>query len=224
MKYLLIVFLLACEPLTTTSPIASGDSTLADVVSQDSTKAPVKPAMALAWGKDHPDWGKALIDAVMNSDLKDVPHPCPKSYSTKECLIQALSIASKYESGFKPETVYEECSNDKTKYTEVVWVESKKKWCRKSSAPEGYAVSRGLLQISISSSNSSSYKCGTKEPKQLHDPIFNLQCGVKIAVFQINKSGKFYSDNKEGLSAYWSVFRGHSDSRPKILTYLKGLK
>jgi len=166
--------------------------------------APVTPKappqmMALAWGPWHSDWDKWLTDAVNASAIKpDLVKPC-KNLSSKDCLIQALSIMAKYESGFKPAESYAEGFND---------------------AKGDKVISRGLLQISIESANQSQYSCGIKTASELHDPKINIICAVKIAVYQINRDGTFFGGDKLGLGRYWSVARKSSSSYYKIQKYL----
>ncbi len=69
-------------------------------------------------------------------------------------------------------------------------------------------ISRGLLQISQSSSNQSAYKCGTKKPEDLHNPLFNLSCGVKIISYWTKDKSVLGSDTQNlGCGRYWSVCR-----------------
>lgn len=154
----------------------------------------------LAWGDKYPEWDKYLSDAVNASALRsDVKTPC-KTLPAKKCLIQLISIMAKYESSFKPETQFKESFND-----------SKGK----------PVISRGLLQLSIESANQKAYGCNIKKAEELHNPKTNLECAVKIVVFQANKSGTLMGEPKLGCSSYWSVCRASSKSNAKILTYLK---
>jgi hypothetical protein len=80
-------------------------------------------------------------------------------------------------------------------------------------------ISRGLLQISLSSSRNRNYQrlgCPVETTADLHDPTKNLQCGVAIFNHLTNdyncisckypqghsKAGKF-----AGISRYWSTLR-----------------
>jgi hypothetical protein len=107
---------------------------------------------------------------------------------------------SKYESSFKPETNYTESFKD-----------SKGK----------PVISRGLLQLSIESVNQKAYGCAIKQEKELNDAIKNLQCSVRVIVYQSNKAGSLMDGVRGGCSAYFSVCRKSSKSYAKILDYLK---
>ena len=109
---------------------------------------------------------------------------------------------AKYESSFKPETQFKESFND-----------SKGK----------PVISRGLLQLSIESANQKAYGCNIKKAEEMHNPKTNLECAVKIVVFQANKSGTLMGEPKLGCSSYWSVCRKSSGSNAKIISYLQNL-
>lgn len=184
---------------------------LATLLLASCAMTPSKPALpvetpkpevktTLAWGDKYPEWDKALTDAVNTSALRsDVKTPC-KTLTPKKCLIQLISIMAKFESSFKPETQFKESFND-----------SKNK----------PVISRGLLQLSIESANQKAYGCNIKKAEELHNPKTNLECAVKIVVFQANKSGTLMDGNRGGASAYWSVARKSSGSNAKILKYLE---
>lgn len=156
----------------------------------------------LAWGDKYPEWDKALTDEIKLAKLPaNTKTPC-KKLSVNDCLAQLVSIMAKYESSFKPETQFKESFND-----------SKGK----------PVISRGLLQLSIESANQKAYGCNIKKAEELHNPKTNLECAVKIVVFQANKSGTLMDGNRGGASAYWSVARKSSGSNAKILKYLEAL-
>lgn len=84
---------------------------------------------------------------------------------------------------------------------------------------ENLVVSRGLLQLSIESSNG--YGCGFNNEKELHNPKKNLSCGVVIMnkwigivdkVIAAKIGGKW-----KGAARYWSPFR----SKNKLLEIVK---
>jgi hypothetical protein len=160
----------------------------------------VKPKVILAWGESRQDWTNHLVKEIDSKEWSpNIKNHC-KKIEFKECLAQAISIMAKYESGFKPETSY---------------VESFKGQDGKN------IVSRGLFQISISSSNQSAYKCETKTIEQLYDPKFNISCMVKIVNFWLNKDLVFFGGEKLGLGRYHSTGRASSKSNAKILKYLE---
>lgn len=163
-----------------------------------------EPRVVLAWGTSHPDWDKALYEAIDN--LKQ-PHngspvklktPC-KKLDTRDCAAQLLSAIAKRESGFDPSVKYNE-----TGHLQGV-------------------VSRGLFQISKDSANQSAYNCNIGDAKDLHDPKINIQCAVKILGYQALKTGTLIDGEKGGCGAYWSVCRsknGKSESYKFIMNYM----
>lgn len=157
--------------------------------------------VVLAWGTSHPDWDKALYEAIDN--LKQ-PHngspvklktPC-KKLDTRDCAAQLLSAIAKRESNFKTETTYNE-----TGHLQGV-------------------VSRGLFQISKDSANG--YGCNIVNEKQLHDAQKNIQCAVKILARWSTKDGVLIGPNKKGCARYWAVCRETSGSYKKIMEYMSG--
>lgn len=162
--------------------------------------------VVLAWGTSHPDWDKALYEAIDN--LKQ-PHdgstvklktPC-KKLDTRDCAAQLLSAIAKRESNFKTDTKYEENFSD----------------------ANGRVISRGLFQISQLSANQSAYSCGIVDAFDLHDPTVNIRCAVKILAYQALKTGVLIDGEKGGCSSYWSVCRsknGKSESYKFIMNYM----
>lgn len=185
------------------------------------TPTPVKkPVPVLAWGEKRSDWSEHLLAEIDKLKWsKDIKTPCTK-LAFNECLAQTISIMAKYESGFKPQTESRECKKDKCVYSVGCTFYPEYGYCRNSSQKKP-VTSRGLLQISISSSNVPEYSCGTKTEDELHDPKFNLSCAVKIAHYWLNRDLVLYGEDKLGMGRYWSVMRKSSDSQAKILTYLK---
>jgi hypothetical protein len=132
------------------------------------------PAVAqdyAAWAKKNTDgaWTASAEVAVAGSNLvnsvpRDVQKFCPgykaqDSTGKKIFWVGLLSIVARPESNFRPETKYAENFND---------------------ANGNKVISRGLLQISIESANQRKYSCNIKRAEDLHDPVINLACGVKI--------------------------------------------
>jgi len=72
-------------------------------------------------------------------------------------------------------------------------------------------TSTGLLQISLSSSQQSRYSCGLTKQSDLHDPLKNLSCGIKILQALVAENGVIAdgrdSSNAKGGARYWSVLR-----------------
>jgi hypothetical protein len=174
-----------------------------------------------AWGVKNPVWDIALYDAVKKSEINSkVKIPC-KKLNAKECLAQTISIMAKYESSFKPETIFYECSKKSNVYGKTAFYDKERGWCMKgvSQYDGGFVISRGLLQISIASAKS--YGCPIEKSTDLHNAQINLECGVKIATNWINKDGVFFGGDKLGIGRYWSVGRKSSPSNTKILKYLE---
>lgn len=179
--------------------LLSGCATIEPVKTNPVVEAP-KEKIILAWGEKHQDWTDHLIKEIESKEWSsDIKNHC-KKLDVKTCLAQAISIMAKYESGFKPETSYEESFKGQDGKN---------------------IISRGLFQISISSSNQSAYKCGTKTIEQLHEPLFNITCMVKIAHYWVNKDKVFFGGDKLGLGRYHSVGRVSSKSNIKILKYME---
>lgn len=163
----------------------------------------VESKLVLAWGEAHQDWTSHLVNEIKNSGIKStVKTPCP-NLDLNTCFAQLVSIMAKYESAFKTESQYKESFKD---------------------SKGNYVVSRGLLQISIESANQSAYKCNIKDATELHNPLVNLSCAVKIITYQANKSGYLMAEPKLGCASYFSVCRNSSSANKKIKSYLSGLK
>lgn len=167
-------------------------------------KAPAEYTNYLSQALDN--YGSAMFDLKEPKDMSDF---CPKFSKMqrdekKQVFIMLISAMAKRESGFKTSTSY---------------VESFKGSDGKN------VVSRGLLQISQSSSNQSAYKCGTTKADMLYDPKFNLECGVKILNYwtKDNAFGGSNSDPKRGAGRYWSVMRP-GNSQNYIKSRVKSLK
>lgn len=188
----------ATQPTTTTPKLEVIPGTVVSVPDKpvESTKK-----IPLAWGPDHPEWDKALYDAIaeIKSDKEiDLIIPCSSKTHPVECVAQLISIMAKYESDFNPDASYKEGFSD----------------------ADGPVISRGLLQISQLSANQKAYGCNIKNAKDLHDPKVNLKCAVKIISYQAMKSGTLIGEPKKGCAAYWSVCRQSSGSYKKIMKYM----
>lgn len=152
----------------------------------------------LAWGTKYPAWDKALYEALAKQDFSDVKSPCQK-LDTHNCAAQLISKMAQYESSFKPETTYKE-----------------------SGHLQG-VTSRGLFQLSIVSAKSKVYGCTEiKVEQDLHDPIKNIQCMVKIfghwsRTYKVMLNGK----KESGAGRYHSVGRETSGSYKKIVAYME---
>jgi len=173
--------------------------------------------MSAAWA--HLSYGKewtgfvlqALADfgspLYFNGAPRDAKEFCPNFVNLSkeqrtEFYVELISSMTKYESSFKAKTTYTEDFKD---------------------AKGKYVVSRGPLQISQESANGKRYKCDITKESQLHDPLINFQCGVKILAYWIPLDGnigvtdKTSSSPNKGGARYWSVLRNKSSSRAKII-------
>lgn len=158
--------------------------------------------LVLAWS-GQPDGAKWT--AFLDEAMKDLPEagpivtPC-KKLTLKPCAKQLLSIMAKRESGFKPETSFNETGH------------------------LAGVTSRGLFQLSYDSANQKAYKCGIAKAKDLHDPKTNIQCAVKILSYQAKKTGTLIDGTADGgCGTYWSVCRsknGTSKSYKEISQYM----
>lgn len=184
---------------------------------------PEKP-VSLSWentDKPHPEraaWSKTLLEEISAksdalSAASDVQSFCPNfSKLDKETKIKTLAEImvgmARYESGFNPESDYRECSTKSCRYRSGCFTHPTYGFCMKGNPKidGGVVTSRGLLQMSISSSNN--YGCGLKESLELHDPIKNLKCATLILEKQIKRSGKI-----TGEPQYWAVIR--ASRKPK---------
>lgn len=188
-----------------------------------------RPKVALAWDGKHPDaakWTDYCIDTVGKMPMVDIVPTDFKKFPAGKIersvfWCQLLSKMAQYESNYKPETIYKECSKDKAKYKDAKWFESEKAYCIGGSKLDGgVAISRGLFQISIQSANS--YGANLTDPKKLHGPLTNIWAAILILNRWVVKD-KVVAIDKLGCARYWSVCRPHSDSKPKIMNYMKEL-
>lgn len=184
--------------------------------------------VALAWdGKatDAAKWSKYCVETVSAMPMVDIVPTDFKAKFPAGKLDRAifwchlLSKMAQYESNYKPETIYKECSKDSKKYKDAKWFESEKAYCIGGSKLDGgVAISRGLFQISIQSANS--YGANLTDPKKLHGPLTNIWAAILI----LNRwvvNDKVVAVDKLGCARYWSVCRPTSDSKPKIMNYMK---
>ena len=181
------------------------------------TEAPIEPVaerISLSWETSHPErqaWSDALIASLAQrvpemGKAKDIKTFCPK-YDLLEPKDKIRAFAelmigmAKFESGYKPETAFRECNKTVIKYKKY-FKHPVYGYCMIGDKryDEGVITSRGLLQMSLHSSQS--YGCGLKESNDLHDPIFNLECATKILESRIKKMGLIASS-----SPYWAVLK-----------------
>lgn len=148
--------------------------------------------------------------ALLKAEPTDAAAYCPAYATLNEEEREAfwlglISSMARFESGFRPNTSFQESFNDRT------------------GRP---VVSRGLLQLSHESANSGLYRCGIQNSEELHDPRTNLTCAVKIMAALVSRDGTIGTRQNgrwRGGSAYWSVLRTTSGSNPKIRSYTGGM-
>lgn len=147
-----------------------------------------------------PAWSHVTLGAIQASSLpgvvpSDVDLYCP-SYAKldpirrSEFWLSLVSAIALRESNLNPHDQYQES------FPDVAHIP---------------VISRGLLQLSIESANQSKYACQIGVAEDLHDPIINLRCGVRIMAALVSDSKaiaqKPLARPWRGAAAYWSVLR-----------------
>lgn len=191
MRYLILlcILLVSCSQITLKPPAPSN---------------PVK----ISWeqypeNKLWSDFAYNLLDKELFTSFdkaQDATQFCPKYQSlTRQqkiyVWVELLSTVSKYESSWKPATVFNE------------------------PAPLNYP-SIGLLQLSYEDHAGYPY-CPAKGGKDLKDPLVNLDCGMRILANQVNKKGKIILSS----GVYWSTLKsgGTYSKIPQIVAMTKKL-
>ncbi len=150
--------------------------------------------------------GQDLLDVIPADSGTWCPNYKNLSYNDrKKYWIYVISQMTRFESSFKPETSYTEDFTDS----------SGKK-----------VISRGLLQISIESAKG--YDCEVGNAQELHNPLKNLTCGVRILDRWVGRDGRIAGkvDAKwRGGARYWAVMReADKTSYKTILSTSRALK
>ncbi|MES2801919.1 MAG: transglycosylase SLT domain-containing protein [Bdellovibrionota bacterium] len=150
--------------------------------------------------------GQDLLDVIPADSSMFCPNYKNLTYSErKKYWIYMISAMTKFESSFNTNTTYKEGFNDS------------------SGKP---VISRGLLQISIESSKG--YDCGMSDAQELHNPLKNLSCGLRILDRWVGRDGRIAGkvDAKwRGGARYWAVLReADKTSYKTILSSSKNLK
>lgn len=192
-------------PVSTPKPTPPPENVLREVIPLWEGK--------VAKGKEWTEYVDRQLD-ILGQDLLDVIPAdralfCPKysglSYAQrKHYWTFMLSAMARFESNFNTNSKYTEGFNDSN----------------------GSAViSRGLLQISIESANS--YGCGFKSAQELHDPLKNLSCGIRILNRWVTRDGRIagkVSSKWRGGARYWAVLRaGDKTSYKSIVKWSQTL-
>lgn len=192
-------------PAPTTPPPVSSVDPLAEVQPLWETKVSDGKAWSSHVSGEIDKLGPNLVDVVP----ADASLFCPKfarlsDAQRKQYWVFFISSMVRFESNFKTATKYTEGFND---------------------ANGKAVVSRGLLQISIESANS--YGCGFRNAEELHDPLKNLSCGVRILNRWLGRDGRIGGkiDNQwRGGARYWSVLRaGDKTSYNSIVSWSQNL-
>ena len=150
--------------------------------------------------------GQDLLDVIPADAATFCPNYKNLTYNErKKYWVFIMSVMAKFESGFKTDTSYTEDFTDS----------SGKK-----------VISRGLLQLSIESARG--YDCELGNAQELHNPLKNLSCGVRILDRWVGRDGRIGGkiDGKwRGGARYWSVMRaGDKTSYKTIVSSSKNLK
>jgi len=88
-------------------------------------------------------------------------------------------------------------------------------------------ISRGLLQISVESANQGRYDCRIGRVEELHDPVVNLRCAVKILEYWIRQDQtitSFAEASPQGGGRYWATLRPPHPRLPEIAAFTRNLK
>lgn len=126
----------------------------------------------------------------------------------------------RHESGFKNEEAYYECAKAKCYYAAGCFEDPIRGLCRITSSKfdRGFAVSRGLFQLSVSSVRGLGCKDFIESSEDLHNEDKNIKCAMIIAknYFMQDKvvTGKV-DDKWKGMSRYWAVLRPTFDGKPR---------
>jgi hypothetical protein len=143
------------------------------------------------------------------SNPEDIEYFCPKYKSiTKTDKIKfwtgLISSMAYYESSFDPNAEYTEKFKDN----------------------QGeYIVSRGLLQLSFESANQKAYNCNIESDQDLYLAEVNLNCGINILSYWLNKDKAITSIKSKikGAGRYWAVLRSNNGQLEKIQAYTQAL-
>lgn len=149
--------------------------------------------------------GQNLLDVIpADQNLFCANYSNLSEQQRKAYWVFLISSMVRFESNFNPAVSYTEGFDD---------------------AQGNAVVSRGLLQLSIESGNS--YGCQFKSAQEVHDPLKNLSCGVKILDRWLSRDGRIagkVSSKWRGGARYWSVLReGDKTSYKSILSWSQNL-
>lgn len=183
MKLLALILLLAsCTTLPTEAPKETPVEAVpvAEALLPDNWPKPEYRAASVKAIKDH---GGALL----TFSPKDKAEWCWKSGESAVSFYNRLfSAIAKYESNYKPDTVYKESFKDR--------------------------FGKNVLSVGIMQNSQESCGLVYKFPsttESLKNPYNNLSCSTKIALRWIPSDGVIAQDSKRGLARYYSTMRGN---------------
>jgi len=153
------------------------------------------------------EWAKAVEAEIVatgldKAKLADEKLFCPNGL-TKRNLVHLMSGIVRYESNFNPKLEYKESF--------------------KGSDGKNI-ISTGLFQVSLSSSQQPRYSCGFTKQEELHDPIRNARCGVRVVAALAKENGVMTNHTGttwRGSARYFSTMRP-SGKLKDIKARLKG--
>lgn len=150
--------------------------------------------------------GQDLLDVVPADAATFCPNYKNLSYNDrKKYWVFIMSVMAKFESGFKTNSSYTEDFTD---------------------SRGNNVISRGLLQLSIESAKG--YDCELASAQDLHNPLKNLSCGVRILDRWVGRDGRIggkINSQWRGGARYWSVMReGDKTSYKTIVSSGRALK
>lgn len=148
--------------------------------------------------------GKTLVSRIP-LDIQNVCANYP-SYDREtkiDFLVHIISVMAKYESAFNTNKSFLEPASLRDSRGNRV-------------------TSRGLLQLSIESARG--YRCEVLNEQQLHNAEKNLECGVRILDWWLERDGYLLSHPSiqwRGGSRYWSVLRSTNTWNRNLLADIR---
>lgn len=229
-KLLIVLFLASCNvkiPVTETQPSKpiNQDATIPKpVVPEPLPVAPPKPLTL----KEKLSTAAKEFEKLETSYLPF----CSKTPKDLNLFYTTLFYEMvRHESGFKNEEAYYECAKAKCYYSAGCFTDPVRGFCRITSSTfdGGFAVSRGLFQLSVSSVRALGCKDYIQNSQDLHNEDKNIKCAATIMKNYIISdkiiTGKD-GDKWRGLSRYWAVLRPTFDGaeRKSYTSILKAVQ
>lgn len=199
------------DPTPVVEPAVEPEDAVPVSVAEDEGDAEVAIDVDWAHKAEASQWSDFTLKAIseIGADLpvtvpSDIADFCP-AYASRSLeerpafWVGLLSAMARFESNFDPTVSFNELEACPS--------------CSWATTSDGRPViSRGLLQLSQESVNQSAYRgcdVAPDEESRLHDPEFNLRCGVAVANFLVRRHGVISQNDGgwKGAAAYWSVLR-----------------